>query len=420
MISSNSKYYIKSTISATQGNGTTFLLSPDFELWQNLETSGNITSLVIRSGTQIERMEITATGWTATIARRGLTQAWVEVEDSSLRKQWTDGSIAYITVLAFDLFDKQGDTMTWPIKFVGGNNEWLVVNNLTTTQRLALSPDNGTIVCDQTIGSLYQFIGGTWSAIAAGSTQPNASTTVAGKVQIPVQATIDSGTDVGSTWALNVVTPSTFIQWIKNFFTTVKSSIIDSDKIWILDSASGTFKWMLYSVLKTQLKTDLPVSNSAIWFAIMATDAIAAIWTDQTTYLNPKQANNNYGLVAIAWTTYTAGASSWNVTTNSLTMVKVKEIAINGAGTYTTAYDYSNSASATGTFRLYKNGVALWTLRTSNSGTPATSTESFAFASGDLVQVYADTSNATWTSLVSNFSVKYAITINLFTWTVNI
>ena len=40
-------------------------------------------------------------------------------------------------------------------------------------------------------------------------------------------------------------------------------------------------------------------------------------------------------------------------------MVKVKEIAINGAGTYTTAYDYSNSASATGTFRLYKNGVAL-------------------------------------------------------------
>lgn len=32
MISSNSKYYIKSTISATQGNGTTFLLSPDFEL----------------------------------------------------------------------------------------------------------------------------------------------------------------------------------------------------------------------------------------------------------------------------------------------------------------------------------------------------------------------------------------------------
>ena len=68
--------------------------------------------MVLKNGTQIERFEITATGGTGTIVKRGLTQAQTSTADVTLQKQWQDGTLAYVTALAFDLVDKQGDTMT--------------------------------------------------------------------------------------------------------------------------------------------------------------------------------------------------------------------------------------------------------------------------------------------------------------------
>ncbi len=38
MFASNSKYYLKSTVSVTDSAGATFLISSDFELGANLET----------------------------------------------------------------------------------------------------------------------------------------------------------------------------------------------------------------------------------------------------------------------------------------------------------------------------------------------------------------------------------------------
>lgn len=70
MMISNAKYYIKSTISSTQADGTTFLLSTDTELGQNLETGSTPVSMVLKNGTQIERFEITATGGVGTIVKR--------------------------------------------------------------------------------------------------------------------------------------------------------------------------------------------------------------------------------------------------------------------------------------------------------------------------------------------------------------
>jgi hypothetical protein len=42
---------------------------------------------------------------------------------------------------------------------------------------------NSAIIYNTTESEHYQYIGGDWSAVSAGSTQPNASTTVAGKVE---------------------------------------------------------------------------------------------------------------------------------------------------------------------------------------------------------------------------------------------
>ena len=107
MFQSNCKYYIKSTISSTQAAGTTFLLSTDFEQAANLETGTDTVSLVLKNGTQIERFEVTATSGIATIVKRGLTQAPTSTASVGLQKQWTEGTIAYVSALAFDLLDKQ-------------------------------------------------------------------------------------------------------------------------------------------------------------------------------------------------------------------------------------------------------------------------------------------------------------------------
>lgn len=96
------------------------------------------------------------------------------------------------------------------LDFSGTTNPGLTVNNLTTAQRIALTATNGTIVYDTDIGELFQYIAGAWSAVSAGSTQPNASTTVAGKVEIATQAEVNAGTDAGGTGAIVTVIPSTF------------------------------------------------------------------------------------------------------------------------------------------------------------------------------------------------------------------
>ena len=79
---------------------------------------------------------------------------------------------------------------------------------------------------------------------------------------------------------------------------TAKTSLVDADQVLISDSAaSNVDKKITYANIKTQLVTDKPVSTSAPGFATMATDVIATAGTDQTTYINPKQAKDNYLLL---------------------------------------------------------------------------------------------------------------------------
>jgi len=101
-----------------------------------------------------------------------------------------------------------GSVTATDISFTGTTTGGLKVKSLTTAQRLAITPANGQIVYDSTLGENYQYIAGAWSAISAGSTQPNASTTVAGKVEIATTAESLAGTDTGGTGALLSVLPS--------------------------------------------------------------------------------------------------------------------------------------------------------------------------------------------------------------------
>lgn len=82
--------------------------------------------------------------------------------------------------------DDTGGTMTGLLQFSGTTHAGIKLLSLTTVQRDALSASNGMLIYNSTTGELNQYIGGAWSAVAAGSTQPTASTTVLGKIKTDV------------------------------------------------------------------------------------------------------------------------------------------------------------------------------------------------------------------------------------------
>ncbi len=104
--------------------------------------------------------------------------------------------------------NKSGGTFTGEVNFNSTTIGGVRLNNLTTVQRDALaSPANGMMIYNTTTGEANQYLAGAWSAVASGSTQPNASTTVAGKVEVATQAENNAGTSTGGTGALLSTTP---------------------------------------------------------------------------------------------------------------------------------------------------------------------------------------------------------------------
>jgi hypothetical protein len=199
---SNSIYNTASIISSTQADGTTFKISKDFERQLDLETGTNSVSFVLVSETQIERFKITATGGTATIVKRGLTQSSTETEDVSLQKQWGEGSIGYVTILAFDQLDKQN---TKPARLTIPT-----VADVTARDALYPSPTGGEIAEVTSLGATQRFNSSTlaWESFDIGTPTPLASQTVAGTEEVATTAESKAGTDTGGTGAFLSVLPS--------------------------------------------------------------------------------------------------------------------------------------------------------------------------------------------------------------------
>ncbi len=82
----------------------------------------------------------------------------------------------------------------------------------TTTARdsALVSPQNGDMCYVTADGVFYDYTAGSWIVRAAGGTFPNASTSVAGKVQIATGAQLAAGTNVGSTGADVVASGGSF------------------------------------------------------------------------------------------------------------------------------------------------------------------------------------------------------------------
>lgn len=191
---------------------------------------------------------------------------------------------------------------------VSGATSYVKLPSLTTAERLALTPTNWFIVYDSNIGENYQYISWAWSAVSAGSTQPNASETVAGKSEEATQTQVETQVDTWETGARTFIVPSKINPNNITAATVVAtdkfsfSDVSDSNKLksstiqWILDLANLRYWW-----------------NSSDW-AIDGTSALTITWSNNTYIVK------NYS----SWAAGTSARICTTTPTGWVTHIKIK------------------------------------------------------------------------------------------------
>lgn len=242
-INNNAVFQLTGVLSQS---GTSVTVSADINNGGVVSLTNADILLSNQNGTKFERVMANVSAGTMTIVSRGITKSQVFATDTNLQYEWRPGTICTVTLFASSTFDAAGDntltginTFAGKILFSGATNSGLTVNNLTTTQRDALvSPTNGTIIYNTTAGEFQIRQGGAWVTMGSGSTQPNASPTVAGKVEIGTQTEVDAGTDTGGTGAILSVIPSTFNQGITNKIASQATAEAGTDNTKIMTPLS--------------------------------------------------------------------------------------------------------------------------------------------------------------------------------------
>ena len=105
--------------------------------------------------------------------------------------------------------DESGGTMTGTLQFSGsGIANDAVFADATARDAAISSPVNGMSCYNTADGVFQDYQGGAWADRDTGTVTPNASTTVAGKVEKATNSEVDAETDTGGTGAELFVVPS--------------------------------------------------------------------------------------------------------------------------------------------------------------------------------------------------------------------
>ncbi len=155
-------------------------------------------------------------------------------------------------------------------------------------------------------------------------------------------------------------------------FSATATSTLETDFYAVSSVADGKNG----KITKANVREDLAASDTAKGTVERATNAEAVAGTDTTRYVTPYHSAS----VVVASDTVLAQSDSTSTTT-STSYVKAKEIVANVSGTYRIAFGLlSNAGGDYGFGRIYKNGVAFGTERTTISTSEQTYTEDLAFS----------------------------------------
>lgn len=203
---------------------------------------------------------------------------------------------AWTSIELVDMHDQKIDKQT--------GSKVKVYADTTARDADITSPENGMTCYSTADGVFFDYIAGAWSARATGSTS-NASTTVAGKVELSTDAELRAGTATGGTGATIVPNPSQLL----NF--------------WLYGDGSD---WDVTISINTTLTTDKYYNNLTVntgvtldpaWFAIYVLGTLTLTGTAKI-IRNGNAGSAASGLTAGAGATalviWTCGISLWGGT----------------------------------------------------------------------------------------------------------
>jgi hypothetical protein len=162
-------------------------------------------------------------------------------------------------------------------------------------------------------------------------------------------------------------------------------------------------------------QSDWSATSWEKWLVEMATDAEVITGTDQTRYVNPKQARDNFWREIVAWTTTTLVSLPTTREPRSTSYQEFKRFTVWSVykpWIYTTSYDYGlwSAGSGTSYFDLRLNWTSFDTLVlpinwTNQSGTRSVNVSLSAW---DVVSLWSYRTNSTWWQPdLSNFLCRY-------------
>lgn len=128
------------------------------------------------------------------------------------------------------------------VTFTTDGDEFFTLPSLTTAERDALAPANGMLIYNETTSVSNQYVGGSWVTVEAGATE-NASTTVAGKVEMATDAEIRSATGAGGSGALVAIPASA-------------TAVLKDDRIVLQDSSELTISTGVITVTQPYHSVD--------------------------------------------------------------------------------------------------------------------------------------------------------------------
>ena len=431
--------------------------------------------IFITDGQNKERISYTGvSGSTLTWLTRWLSQT-ADPATSWTGTAWIAGTTIKLVAMHDQLPDKQEATTFWDVLTVSDTSvAGIRLQSLTTAQMNAIaSPVNGDMIYNSTAWENYQYIGWAWSAVSAGSTQANSSTTVAGKVETATTAeSIAANADTGGTGANLVVLPSdiakntqsaTFVygadaggddtyvvaltpvlasyttgQRLQFKVTTANTGACSVDFWpWVKsiktldgnDPQTGAIRasqvvTVVYDGTNMILQNEDIASTTNKGIVELATDAEVLAMTDTSRVVTPAWLEwliaSNISVIAGTNVYLSADTERTNDTTS---YTKIKEVTITRSGTYTIAWEHKIQTNPLICYtRVYKNGSAFGTEKTTSSASYWAVSDDLAFAVGDLCQLYIKTSSARVTAYAKNFKVKWQLSVNtnsiIVPWTV--
>ena len=327
-----------------------------------------------------------------------------------------------------DKLEKSGGTMTGQINFSGTTHAGVKLNSLTTTQRDALTPEEGMIIYNSTTSQVEVYQGGAWVSSSSGVS--DATETVKGIGEIATQAEIEAGTELGGTGASLIVNPKNLKSSV--YYTKLPSSDEKAALAGTSGTPSGTNKFVTNDDTATSGNSKVIRSdaNGKISDSLLGlTTAGDITYSDGTelqrlsigsinkvlisTGTTPSWSSNSPRMVMTVSDTLQLSADTERIEdNNSDSYFLVKEFQIFKTGDIRVKFDLKTSNSNTVNGRIYKNGVAIGTVRSNSTINYVTYSEDFTgIAYGDKIQLYlSDTTQYNTRAYCQNFRIYYTET----------